>query len=78
MTTSDSTVASAGSGPDGAPNGSAPDSLTVAEAAALVARMLDEVGRAVVGKRNQVALVLAGLVADGHILLDDLPGVARR
>jgi MoxR-like ATPase len=33
--------------------------------------------RAVVGKRDVVRLILAGLIADGHVLLDDLPGVAK-
>ena len=41
------------------------------------AAILDEVERAVVGKRPVLELVLAGLLADGHVLLDDLPGVAK-
>ncbi len=40
-------------------------------------RILDEVEKAVVGKRPVLELVLAGLLADGHILLDDVPGVAK-
>ena len=39
--------------------------------------MLDEVERAVVGKRDRLELVLAGLLADGHVLLEDVPGVAK-
>jgi len=39
--------------------------------------ILDEVERAVVGKRREITLVLAGLLSDGHVLLDDLPGVAK-
>ncbi|MGQ0615498.1 MAG: AAA family ATPase [Acidimicrobiia bacterium] len=39
--------------------------------------ILDEVERAVVGKRNIVSLVLASMLADGHVLLEDLPGVAK-
>ena len=39
--------------------------------------ILDEVERAVVGKRGVLELVLMGLLADGHVLLDDLPGVAK-
>jgi MoxR-like ATPase len=54
-----------------------PGGLDVGDAARLAHRLLDEVGRAVVGKRDAVALVLAGLLADGHVLLDDLPGVAK-
>ena len=50
---------------------------TVAEAGRTAHAILDEVERAVVGKRQAITLVLAGLLADGHVLLDDLPGVAK-
>ena len=46
----------------------------VADAARAV---LDEVERAVVGKRDRLALVLAGMLADGHVLLEDVPGLAK-
>jgi MoxR-like ATPase len=41
------------------------------------ARILDEVERAVVGKRDALELVLLGLLADGHVLLEDYPGLAK-
>ena len=41
------------------------------------ARILDEVERAVVGKRDALELVLIGLLADGHVLLEDYPGLAK-
>jgi MoxR-like ATPase len=40
-------------------------------------RILDEVERAVVGKREALELVLMGLLADGHVLLEDYPGLAK-
>jgi MoxR-like ATPase len=40
-------------------------------------RVLDEVERAVVGKRDALELVLLGLLADGHVLLEDYPGLAK-
>jgi MoxR-like ATPase len=43
----------------------------------LAGRVLDEVERAVVGKRKELELVLLGLLADGHVLLDDFPGLAK-
>ena len=52
-------------------------SLTLDEAAAVAHAILDEVCRAVVGKRDVVRLILAGLIGDGHVLLDDVPGVAK-
>jgi MoxR-like ATPase len=51
--------------------------LPFEEAARVVEGILDEVSRAVVGKRDVVRLILAGLLADGHVLLDDVPGVAK-
>ena len=41
------------------------------------ARILDEVERAVIGKRDALELVLLGLLADGHVLLEDYPGLAK-
>ena len=40
-------------------------------------RILDEVERAVIGKREALELVLMGLLADGHVLLEDYPGLAK-
>ncbi len=51
--------------------------LPFEEAARVVEGILDEVCRAVIGKREVVRLILAGLLADGHVLLDDVPGVAK-
>ena len=39
--------------------------------------ILDEVERAVIGKRAQTELVLMGLLADGHVLIEDFPGLAK-
>ena len=44
---------------------------------AVADRILDQVERAVVGKRDALELVLAGFIADGHVLLEDYPGVAK-
>jgi MoxR-like ATPase len=41
------------------------------------ARILDEVERAVIGKRDGLELILIGLLADGHVLLEDYPGLAK-
>jgi MoxR-like ATPase len=39
--------------------------------------ILDEVERAIVGKRETLELILIGALADGHILLEDYPGLAK-
>src|SRR3990170_7355024 len=51
--------------------------LDVETAHTLCHAILDEVERAVIGKRDVVTLVLASMLVGGHILLDDLPGVAK-
>jgi MoxR-like ATPase len=43
----------------------------------LSAQVVDEVERAVVGKREPLELVLIGFLADGHVLLEDYPGLAK-
>lgn len=40
-------------------------------------RMIAEIERAVIGKRAVLELVLLGLLADGHVLIEDLPGLAK-
>ena len=40
-------------------------------------RVLDAVETAVVGKRKSLELVLTGLLAGGHVLLEDLPGLGK-
>src|SRR5215204_498620 len=39
--------------------------------------ILGEVERAVVGKRDALELLLLGLLADGHVLIEDFPGLAK-
>src|SRR5919109_1731224 len=43
----------------------------------LAERLLANVERVVVGKREQVALVLSALISGGHVLLEDVPGTAK-
>jgi MoxR-like ATPase len=40
-------------------------------------RILDELERAVVGKRDALELVLAAFLCDGHVLIEDYPGLAK-
>src|SRR6058998_2662156 len=51
--------------------------LTVGEIATRGDRILDEVERAVVGKREALELVLLGFLADGHVLVEDFPGLGK-
>ena len=40
-------------------------------------KVLAQVGRAVVGKAEPLSLVLAGVLAGGHVLLEDYPGLGK-
>ncbi len=51
--------------------------LTIEEVGELATRVLDEVERAIVGKRAPLELVLLGVLGDGHVLLEDYPGLAK-
>src|SRR5205085_6949919 len=51
--------------------------LSVDDVAGSCDRILGEVERAVVGKRQALELVLLGFLADGHVLLEDFPGLAK-
>src|SRR4051812_38654383 len=51
--------------------------LSLEEVRGHAARILDEVERAVVGKRDTLELVLVALLADGHVLIEDVPGLAK-
>ena len=54
-----------------------PGTMGVGEAAELAGRVLAEVEKAVVGKHDKLALVLAAVLAKGHVLLEDFPGLGK-
>jgi MoxR-like ATPase len=51
--------------------------MDLAEVGRISNRILDEVEKAVVGKREALELLMLGLLADGHVLLEDYPGLAK-
>jgi MoxR-like ATPase len=51
--------------------------MAPAEVGRLARAVLDAVGTVVVGKRDALELVLAGILAGGHVLLEDLPGLGK-
>ncbi|MFC5944324.1 AAA family ATPase [Micromonospora harpali] len=51
--------------------------MPAAEVGRLARAVLDAVGSVVVGKRDALELVLAGILAGGHVLLEDLPGLGK-
>jgi MoxR-like ATPase len=51
--------------------------MNAADAAALAERIREAVRTAVVGRDVAVDQILVGLLADGHLLLEDLPGLGK-
>ncbi len=51
--------------------------MDVSEVGARAGAVIDEVEKAVVGKRDALELLMLGLLADGHVLIEDYPGLAK-
>jgi MoxR-like ATPase len=51
--------------------------MSPAEAGGLARAVLESVGTVVVGKADALQLVLSGILAGGHVLLEDLPGLGK-
>ena len=49
----------------------------MADIAGVAKRIIANVERAIVGKRQQLILSLVGWLCEGHLLLEDVPGVAK-
>ena len=71
-------------GKDNAARGSAEQGggsmITQQEATAasdLITKVVDNIETVIVGKREAVELVVASLIARGHVLLEDLPGTGK-
>src|SRR6202163_3311489 len=48
-----------------------------ADAAALVQKIIANMEKVIIGKRPQITLALVAYLCEGHILLEDVPGVAK-
>ncbi len=48
-----------------------------ADATSIAHRLIDHVEQVIVGKHDQIALAIATLLAEGHLLVEDVPGVAK-
>ena len=51
--------------------------MNVQEVAQRAGNMVDEVEKAIVGKRDTVEKAVLALLANGHVLLEDIPGVGK-
>jgi len=51
--------------------------MKISESAEILNRMIDEIGTVIIGKRKTIELALYGVLARGHILFEDYPGLAK-
>ena len=49
----------------------------VAKESAFVEKIMNEVGKVVVGQTHMLERVLIGLLTGGHVLLEGVPGLAK-
>lgn len=42
-----------------------------------VSRIKDEIGKLIVGQHDMVELIIAAILADGHVLIEGVPGIAK-
>jgi len=54
-----------------------PAAARIEEESALVGDLMAELGRVIVGQRAMLERLLIGLLADGHVLLEGVPGLAK-
>jgi len=54
-----------------------PEALALSDVSQMAGAVLDEVERAVVGKRDALTLVLSSILAGGHVLIEDFPGLGK-
>jgi MoxR-like ATPase len=51
--------------------------IEISQVAAASNRVLDEVEKAIIGKRTLLSTIMSAILADGHVLLEDFPGLGK-
>ncbi len=54
-----------------------PDAALIERESRVVGELMTELGRVIVGQRMMLERMLIGLLADGHVLLEGVPGLAK-
>jgi MoxR-like ATPase len=55
----------------------APKGLSIEQVSGIAAQIISNVEQVIVGKHEQVVLAVAVVLAEGHLLIEDVPGVAK-
>ncbi|MBE6562211.1 MAG: MoxR family ATPase [Ruminococcaceae bacterium] len=51
-----------------------PEMLEIKES---IGKLIDEVEKAVIGKHNEIVMLVSAMLAGGHVLIEDVPGVGK-
>ncbi|MCB0018737.1 MAG: AAA family ATPase, partial [Anaerolineales bacterium] len=51
--------------------------IEISQVAAISNKVLDEVEKAIIGKRILLSTIMSAILADGHVLLEDYPGLGK-
>jgi MoxR-like ATPase len=54
-----------------------PEKFPIAQVAAIAQQIIANTEKVIVGKHEQIVLAVAALLAEGHLLVEDVPGVAK-
>lgn len=47
------------------------------EEVAIIERIIDNIEKVIIGKRSEIINIMKGIIANGHILIEDVPGVGK-
>ena len=50
---------------------------SVVESNAILKRMIENIEKVMVGKREPIELMCIALICDGHVLIEDVPGTGK-
>lgn len=54
-----------------------PESVGIEESHGQIARLVDNIETIIYGKRDVIEMCVVGLIARGHVLLEDIPGIGK-
>jgi len=54
-----------------------PSTMSISQVQAFAERVIGNIERVIVGKRSSVELAVIGLLSQGHLLIEDVPGVGK-
>ena len=51
--------------------------MVYSDISALACRLRENISRVIIGKEDQIELILTAMLAGGHVLLEDVPGTGK-